>query len=78
MQKFCQRIEQRIRLCSNKDDETIDEATARLEAMPTQKHNDVEMDGIKSSLHDVTESFNKLKAKVTETETAQKATIPHC
>jgi hypothetical protein len=55
-----------------KDDETIDEATARLEAMPTQKHNDVEMDGIKSSLHDVTESFNKLSAKVTETETAQK------
>jgi hypothetical protein len=56
-----------------KDDETIDEATARLEAMPTQKHNDVEMDGIKSSLHDVTESFNKLSAKVTETETAQKS-----
>ena len=31
------------------------------------------MDGIKSSLHDVTESFNKLSAKVTETETAQKS-----
>ena len=39
----------------------------------TQKNNDVEMDGIKSSLHDVTESFNKLSAKVTETETAQKS-----
>lgn len=56
-----------------KDDETIDEATARLEAMPTHQKDDSVIDEIKTSIQTTEATLLELKEKVTETETAQKS-----
>ena len=55
-----------------KDDETIDEATARLEAMPTHQKDDSVIDEIKTSIQTTEATLLELKEKVTEIVTAHK------
>ena len=55
-----------------KDDETIDEATARLEAMPTHQKDDSVIDEIKTSIQTTEATLLELKEKVAEIVTAQK------